>query len=438
MEQCAIKFENKMWQAFKTGYDPNRCDKIPPIEPLPDSPRIKPIKIEIEPKRILDPSGVVYEGLLSNPVEGVNVEIEYSADGENDWVVWDDAPLYNGQQSSYVTGPTGYYQWDVPDGFWRVSYQKDGYNGGAKIYSDVMEVPPIWLDVNQPMESLDQASAAATRDADGIMVVFTKPVKAEDVTAEKLKITNLQGDPVPVVFEATTGDGELVQSVLITGSFDNAVDYYVQATGIRTYAGNASTFTVPVDSSEITNPTKCTAVTADIASGSEVAFNTMVTLSTSTEGAAIYYTTDGSCPCVGSNPARQLYTGPIAVTSNTYLIAYAVKDGLDPSKTTAFIYFVGERPEEVISGRTTVDANSATMAIYLNLENIDQTVDAMIAYYSNGQFVGLDVTRIYAAGLDGVSLARRYEFEQALENVTVEVFLLNGQLQPVSAHAVLN
>ncbi|MBQ3920616.1 MAG: hypothetical protein II689_00125, partial [Firmicutes bacterium] len=202
MEQCAIKFEQQMWKAFKNGYDPNLCDKIPPIEPLPDSPRIKPIKIEIEPKRVLDPSGVVYEGLLSNPVEGVNVEIEYSADGENDWVVWDDAPLYNGQQSSYVTGPTGYYQWDVPDGFWRVSYQKDGYNGGAKIYSDVMEVPPIWLDVNQPMESLDQASAAATRDADGIMVVFTKPVKAEDVTAEKLKITNLQGDPVPVVFEA--------------------------------------------------------------------------------------------------------------------------------------------------------------------------------------------------------------------------------------------
>ena len=46
-----------------------------------------------------------------------------------------------------------------------------------------------------------------------------------------------------------------------------------------------------------------------------------LTLSTTTEGATIYYTTDDTCPC-DANGTRHVYTGPIEVTSTTkYRIA---------------------------------------------------------------------------------------------------------------------
>ena len=52
-----------------------------------------------------------------------------------------------------------------------------------------------------------------------------------------------------------------------------------------------------------------------------------VTLSTTTTGANIYYTTDGSTP----DDTSGLYTGPIAVTSSIMLKAVAYAQGMEPS-----------------------------------------------------------------------------------------------------------
>lgn len=49
-----------------------------------------------------------------------------------------------------------------------------------------------------------------------------------------------------------------------------------------------------------------------------------LTLTTSTEGAVIYYTTDGSEP----SPSSNRYTGPILLTASAVLKAMAVKDGI--------------------------------------------------------------------------------------------------------------
>ena len=74
---------------------------------------------------------------------------------------------------------------------------------------------------------------------------------------------------------------------------------------------------------------------ADPGSGS-VEVNTAVTLTTATEGAKIFYTTDGSEPDLTS----ELYTGPILITADTVIKAIAVKAGMTNSDVAAFTYTV--------------------------------------------------------------------------------------------------
>ncbi|UQD53527.1 endonuclease [Bacillus methanolicus] len=86
---------------------------------------------------------------------------------------------------------------------------------------------------------------------------------------------------------------------------------------------------------EDTNPTKVQPVTASPAPGA-VAAGTKVTLSTATEGATIYYTTDNTEPTTSS----LVYNGPIPITENTTIKAIAVKDGLQNSDVASFQYIV--------------------------------------------------------------------------------------------------
>ncbi|KIL53050.1 hypothetical protein KR50_03790 [Jeotgalibacillus campisalis] len=76
-------------------------------------------------------------------------------------------------------------------------------------------------------------------------------------------------------------------------------------------------------------------VQADPAGGF-VASGDEIKLSTSTEGAEIYYTTDGSEPTTSS----EQYSGGVEITEDTTVKAIAVKDGMTTSKTAEFSYIV--------------------------------------------------------------------------------------------------
>ena len=54
----------------------------------------------------------------------------------------------------------------------------------------------------------------------------------------------------------------------------------------------------------------------------------VVEITAETEGASIYYTTDGSDPDEASN----LYTGPFTIYENTYIMAIAIKEGMENSE----------------------------------------------------------------------------------------------------------
>ncbi len=79
---------------------------------------------------------------------------------------------------------------------------------------------------------------------------------------------------------------------------------------------------------------------ASIASGSQVEKGTEVFLSCETEGATIYYTLDGSCPC-DENAQRYVYDGtPIVVNDSVTIRVMAVADGMVESEIAEYTYTV--------------------------------------------------------------------------------------------------
>lgn len=84
----------------------------------------------------------------------------------------------------------------------------------------------------------------------------------------------------------------------------------------------------------------CAAPTASIASGSTVEKGTAITLTCETEGATIYYTTDGTCPC-DETGSRKVYDGtPIIINESVTIKAMAVAKDMYDSDVAEFVYIV--------------------------------------------------------------------------------------------------
>ena len=163
--------------------------------------------------------------------------------------------------------------------------------------------------------------------------------------------------------------------------------------------GSSLTASTTVNSTIDTTPV-CETVSASIESNSTVAYGTKLTLSTATEGAEIYYTTDLSCPCVTDSASRIKYRGPITLTDDTTIIAYAVKDGCTSSATKLFIYNVtksdrllGDVDE---NGRVSIDDVTAIQK-YLVQMNPDPFCIEAADYDKNGRISIMDATAIQRA-----------------------------------------
>lgn len=80
--------------------------------------------------------------------------------------------------------------------------------------------------------------------------------------------------------------------------------------------------------------------TANIASGSAVNKGTAITLACATQGATIYYTLDGSCPCLNTE-ARKVYDGtPIIIDETVTIKAIATEESMYDSDVAEFTYVV--------------------------------------------------------------------------------------------------
>ena len=110
---------------------------------------------------VVDPSGYVYDVDTLERLENVKATaycIEYD-DSVNFWEnkpkdteygqKWNAADY--DQENPQYTNSEGKYAWDVPEGWWRVKFERDGYE---TTWSEWMTVPPIQTEVNIGMKKI--------------------------------------------------------------------------------------------------------------------------------------------------------------------------------------------------------------------------------------------------------------------------------------------
>jgi len=113
-----------------------------------------------------------------------------------------------------------------------------------------------------------------------------------------------------------------------------------------------------MDGGEVGPITKVGAVTASTPSGT-VATGTAIALASATEGATIYYTTDGTDPTSEST----LYSQPIVIDKTTTIKAMAVAEGLENSDVQTFNYTVVGQEDILSIADARAKANGTSVTI---------------------------------------------------------------------------
>lgn len=204
---------------------------------------------------------------------------------------------------------------------------------------------------------------------------YTVILKPEAILADET-VTLTMKDTVEIDIEVDPGEAGANQNVSVTSgsslieiltpsvTTDENGKAKVRVRGIL--PGEAE-ITYQLENSDCTGATtldiqmpiqKVEPVTASVKSGTTLNKGDKVYFSCATKGAEIYYTTDLSCPCNLTGNSRIKYTGPIEITEYTTIIAYAVKDGMEDSRTTLFIYDVAPEPEKLPQVTASVESGS--------------------------------------------------------------------------------
>ena len=108
--------------------------------------------------------------------------------------------------------------------------------------------------------------------------------------------------------------------------------------------------------------------------------STSVTISCATDGATIYYTTDGTLPIVGSS----IYTSPITVHESTTIKAIGVKEGMTDSSVASATYTISEKPEPGTVATPTFSPEGGTYSDPQMVSINSETSGATIYYTTDG------------------------------------------------------
>ncbi|MBT2687442.1 chitobiase/beta-hexosaminidase C-terminal domain-containing protein [Bacillus sp. ISL-47] len=146
---------------------------------------------------------------------------------------------------------------------------------------------------------------------------------AAETDPSKIMPVQLPSGSIRTELNLVDNPENLGKKIQITGS----LEAYFTGPGLK----SPTSYTFAAE----TDPTQVSPVIASPEAGA-IASGTPVTLSTSTEDAAIYYTIDGSEPTTASTE----YSEPIIINEGTTIKAFAVKKGLDHSEISAFEYSI--------------------------------------------------------------------------------------------------
>lgn len=215
------------------------------------------------------------------------------------------------------------------------------------------------------------AIEASVKNADGSKkIVYKGSVSDVTITAGETTKTSISlYGFVTVTFDANGGSGTMDSVTVVKGTEIELPECAFKPAGKETFAGWSTTkegkeaLKVKESykaSADVTlyavwakNP-KAEKVEFSVKAG-KVRAGTKVTLTTKTEGAKIYYTTDGSDPLKAEKKIE--YKEPVTISKSMTIKAYAVSDSTIESDVTAAAYMAevkGEtaliKPEEITKG----------------------------------------------------------------------------------------
>ena len=467
---------------------PNRkCDDDdddPDPDPEPPIPPVQPI---------LDPSGFVYEGVLSNRLEGVTATVFYKAQTEDMYGdIQETVEKWNaedyGQVNPQITDQEGKYAWDVPQGQWQVKFEKEGYETA---YSEWLPVPPPQLDINIAMKQNVQPTVKTARAyEEAVEIEFDKYMMPRHLTADNITVMQ-NGAAVAGTVEllneeiANEGGNESFASKVrfnaakpftgqeVTLTVSNRVRSYADISmqddftqtltverevrqiladslmavpygkstklevrvmpasasrGKMLAINNTSTMILGVESTQVvigddgkavitvsgqlpgtaalnfsvegsdktastiasveqTDYPLVASPTANIASGTVVEKGTAILLSCQSEGATIYYTLDGSCPC-NDTPSRKKYDGnPIVINENMTIKAIAVAADMTESDIAEFTYLVEGTGIDDVANSTSVEITPIPVRERLNVTAGGKIIRSVTVTSTNGVLV---------------------------------------------------
>lgn len=142
---------------------------------------------------------------------------------------------------------------------------------------------------------------------------------------------------------ATLGE-DAQESIIVTLDADGQAEFQING---ALFGSTALQFQVIGENIQdlteihVVDPSLLAAIEAPVASrisGTQVYRGQTVTLSCQTNGASIYYTTDGSCPC--ESATRQLYTAPIVIDGDLTLRIMAVSYTGEESEVKDYTYSI--------------------------------------------------------------------------------------------------
>ena len=200
---------------------------------------------------IIDPSGYVYAGLESNRISGATVTAygilyDEETDDETFWdspdesrqEIWDAAEY--SQLNPITTDAMGNYAWDVPEGWWKVVVEAEGYETYT---TEWLPVPPPQYDVNIGLTTLNAPEIQRFEVTEtGLVLTFIDCMKPESLSEITVKDNAGENVPFTLEFEAETSPQGDELAKVFTISFDadyvpTSDIYEIEITNAENYSG---------------------------------------------------------------------------------------------------------------------------------------------------------------------------------------------------------
>ncbi len=182
---------------------------------------------------VIDPSGIVYEGIKSNTVSGAVVTCYILNEDTGKWEKWN-AEDYD-QINPLITDDAGSYAWDVPEGRYYVTCEKEGFD---LIKSEEFEVPPPKFDLDFNLINTSVPGVKSyTLGENSITIKFTKVMDISTINNESVSVGNVKGD-ITIEPQLYLADDKYTDTFIIKGDFRTSTDLTLKINNkARDYTG---------------------------------------------------------------------------------------------------------------------------------------------------------------------------------------------------------